>query len=285
MNSQIHIRILYGILCMVRLGSWVNDLSTLQQQFAEGKPFEHVVIPNFFDKEDVETIYQSFPNVDESWHHYDNPLEQKYTLNHFEQYPIIQDVFATLQCNKTLDALKKITNIQNLECDPHLHGAGLHSYPSNGKLDMHLDYSIHPITKKERRVNLIIYMNKHWETEYGGHLQLWDETLSECTELIAPVFNTAVLFRTSDISYHGIPKPITCPPDQSRKSIAIYYVSPPREEATQRYKAEFFPLPEQEKTMDSRLAHLYEIRKQRLITRDDLKNWPTWRMDGQGYWL
>lgn len=25
---------------------------------------------------------------------------------------------------------------------------------------MHLDYSIHPISKKERRVNLIIYMNR-----------------------------------------------------------------------------------------------------------------------------
>jgi len=28
------------------------------------------------------------------------------------------------------------------------------------RLEMHLDYSIHPISKKERRVNLIIYMNR-----------------------------------------------------------------------------------------------------------------------------
>jgi hypothetical protein len=150
---------------------------------------------------------------------------------------------------------------------------------------MHLDYSIHPITEKERRVNLIIYMNKKWKEEYGGHLQLWDESLKNCTELITPHFNTAVLFRTSDISYHGIPQPITCPPDQARKSIAIYYVSPLRPEATHRYKAEFFPVPQQiAKGLDPRLEKLYDIRKSRLITSNDLADWPNWRNEGQGFW-
>jgi Rps23 Pro-64 3,4-dihydroxylase Tpa1-like proline 4-hydroxylase len=46
---------------------------------------------------------------------------------------------------------------------------------------MHLDYSIHPITGKERRVNLIIYMNKDWKEEWGGELNLWEGTPQEMT--------------------------------------------------------------------------------------------------------
>ena len=60
---------------------------------------------------------------------------------------------------------------------------------------------------------------------------------------IAPVFNRAVLFRTSDISWHGMPDPVLCPEGQARKSLAIYYMSEARPEATPRFKATFRPRP------------------------------------------
>ena len=34
-----------------------------------------------------------------------------------------------------------------------------------------------------------------------------------------------VIFSTNDFSNHGHPDPVTCPPNQSRKSIALYYFS------------------------------------------------------------
>jgi hypothetical protein len=271
---------------MVQFGSWTvgDELVKHAKTFQSGAPFEHVVIPNFFADADADDIYNAFPAVDNNWNHYDNPIEQKYTLNKFYSNEVVNKVFEALQSPTMLELMKQITGIEDLETDPHLHGAGLHAYPSNGKLDMHLDYSLHPITGKERRVNLIIYMNKNWKEEYGGHLQLWDSNLDHCTELITPNFNTAAIFRTSDISYHGIPYPIKCPENQYRKSLAIYYVSPPRDQATHRHKAEFFPLPVQKQNMDPRLARLYDIRKYRLITQDDLADWPTWREDGNGHW-
>ena len=68
--------------------------------------------------------------------------------------------------------MSTITGISDLESDPYLHGAGLHAYPHNGKLDVHLDYSIHPVSGKERRVNLIIYLNKDWRDDYGGYTDM-----------------------------------------------------------------------------------------------------------------
>lgn len=52
----------------------------------------------------------------------------------------------------------------------------LSPYPS-------INFSIHPLTGKERRLNLIVYMNPSWKEEYGGHLQFLDENMANCTQL------------------------------------------------------------------------------------------------------
>jgi len=264
-------------------GEWIRKLKYYNNMFISAQPFEHVVIPNFFAEDFANDILAEFPTVDtKNWRYYHNPIEHKYALNNFDSLPIIQKAFGVLQSNVVVDALQIITGISNLESDPYLHGAGLHAYPHKGKLDMHLDYSIHPISKKERRCNLIVYMNKDWKDEYGGQLCMWDADKTNYFEVAIPGWNTAVLFRTSDISYHGLPSPLTCPEGTFRKSMAVYYVSDQRHGTTVRYKAEFFP--QQSQPVDTRLQMLYDIRKYRLINQDDMLHWPSWEQDGNGYW-
>lgn len=265
------------------LGQWTNQLFDLQNAFMDASPFQHVLINNFLSDEVVKKLNSEFPNplsCNFDWKHYDNPLEQKYALNDFKGLPITKSIFDTLQSSNVVDMMRTITGISDLESDPYLHGAGLHAYPRNGKLDVHLDYSIHPVSGKERRVNLIIYLNKDWHDDYGGNLQLWNADMSECKSIITPSFNSAILFRTSDISYHGLPYPLQCPLGEYRKSLAIYYISHARPNTHLRMKAAFFPLPSQR--VDINLQRLYDIRKHRLIEKDDL--WKTWREDGNGHW-
>src|SRR5437879_5521062 len=57
--------------------------------------------------------------------------------------------------------------------DPGLHGGGWHAHARGGKLNVHLDYSIHPKLGLERRVNLIVYLTPGWKQEWGGALGLW----------------------------------------------------------------------------------------------------------------
>jgi hypothetical protein len=154
--------------------------------------------------------------------------------------------------------------------DPYLHGGGIHSHPNGGKLDMHLDYSIHPISKKERRLNLILYLNKEWDKSYGGELQMWNDDMSECIQKVFPKFNRALLFQTSDLSYHGIPDKINCPNHLARNSIAIYYVSEPRENVILRKKAQFVKRPFEENSEG--MEKLRKIRVDRLITNKDIQD-------------
>jgi hypothetical protein len=49
--------------------------------------------------------------------------------------------------------------------------------------------------------------------------------MTECVIKSPVVFNTAIIFKTNEISWHGVPEIIKCPENEYRKSIAYYYVS------------------------------------------------------------
>jgi hypothetical protein len=75
-------------------------------------------------------------------------------------------------------------------------------------------------------LNLIVYLNPEWDAAWGGNLQLqadpWNGDSSGPS--VAPHFNRAVIFETTERSWHGF-STINLPPERkslSRKSFAIY---------------------------------------------------------------
>lgn len=84
-------------------------------------------------------------------------------------------------------------------------GGGLHELRNGGYLNVHADFNRHPKLKLDRRLNVLIYLNKDWISEYGGELQLWDKEMKNCEKKIIPIFNRMVIFSTTDFSYHGNP--------------------------------------------------------------------------------
>lgn len=245
--------------------------------FPNAIPYPHVVIDNFFTESVFDSISQEFghPDAEAGWMRYWNPIEKKYAFNSFESKPGIRSVFETLESPTFIERLQQVTRIPCLLNDSHLHGAGLHYHPRGGKLDMHLDYSIHPVSGLERKLNLIVYMNEEWQDEWGGALEMWDSSFTHCVKSVYPHRNRAVLFQTSDISYHGIPTPIQCPESVGRRSLAIYYMTHPTPTTIVRHKAEYRPLPGQ--IVSQQLQTLYDIRKVRRISESDL--WDGWNKE------
>ena len=74
-----------------------------------------------------------------------------------------------------------------------------------------------------RRCNLILFLNEGWDDTWRGAVELWDPSMKARVVRIAPLFNHAIVFSTTEESYHGYPDPLTCPPGVTRKSIALYY--------------------------------------------------------------
>jgi hypothetical protein len=89
-----------------------------------------------------------------------------------------------------------------------------------------------------------------------------------------------VLFRTSDDSYHGLPRPITCPEGTQRNSLAIYYVSRPRQGVAHRPKAMFVGVREEGDPHREKRQRLRQIRAETRITKEDLEQiWPNWEQE------
>jgi Rps23 Pro-64 3,4-dihydroxylase Tpa1-like proline 4-hydroxylase len=122
-----------------------------------------------------------------------------------------------------IDFLETLTGITGLLPDPHLWGGGLHQIQRGGFLKVHADFNRHERLDLDRRLNLLVYLNKDWKEEYGGQLELWSRDMKRCEERVLPVFNRCVVFSTTDTSYHGHPDELTCPEGWTRKSMALYY--------------------------------------------------------------
>lgn len=263
-------------------GKWYQD-SKLQKEyldhFKQVKPYPFIVIDDFLDKDFADLLAGTFPKVSDKWHHYNNPIEVKYALDNLNEMPQeYKDIFHVLCLNPFLKTLENITEIKGLEHDPYLHGAGLHAHPVNGRLNIHLDYEKHPFMAKERRLNIILFLSKDWKEEWKGGLELWKPNMSECEKTMIPKFNTAVLFRTDGNSFHGLPEKLKCPENVFRQSLAIYYISDlctKKSDSMYRYKAKFVKRPFD--PFDERMAKLYEIRANRRISEQDMKEiWPEW---------
>ena len=261
-------------------GSWINNLEQLNKSFINAQPYEHIVIDNFLNDEYISNIEKEFPEKYDDWFKYNNPLEVKYAYDNIGNLKKNTELlFYILSSPQVINLFRKITGINNLNYDEYLHGAGIHAHPRNGKLAIHLDYEKHPISGKERRLNLILYLNKEWKEEWLGSTELWNQDVTECIFKSPIKFNSCLIFRTNDISWHGLPEPIKCPEGVFRKSLAYYYISPLEskgsinkiggQEDGYRKKATYTLRPEDEKS--DYLLRLIKIRSERRLNDDDLK--------------
>lgn len=204
---------------------------------AGASPFPHTVIDDLFPDEVLERILAEFPAADEAgWKTYDSVGERKLEAN-----PAVgerstfghrtRELLYELNAAPFLNFLESLTGIRGLIPDPHYWGGGLHQITRGGFLKIHADFNTHPTLKINRRLNVLVYLNKEWKEEYGGYLEFWNREMTRCQRRILPIFNRFVVFNTTDFSYHGHPDPLVCPAGDSRKSVALYYYTNGRPDA------------------------------------------------------
>lgn len=210
-----------------------SDLDVIAKKeksnYINAKPFPNIVFNNFFNASFLDTILNEFPDLSklQESQKYNVKNEIKFSNKNYNEFPqTIKYFIDFLNSNTFLNFLQNVTSIkEKLHSDPHLEGGGLHEIKKGGVLKVHTDFNRHPFLNLDRRVNVLIYLNKNWKKTYGGHLELWNQEMSMCEKKILPLFNTMVIFSTTDFSNHGHPDPLDCPEDTSRKSIALYYFS------------------------------------------------------------
>jgi len=205
--------------------------------YLANQPFRHIVIDDFFDPKALGEVVAEVDAVDRS-KRYAKFLDRETDHNKFAFFPDVvgPNTARLAQCLNSgpfLAYLEKLTGIPNLIADPSYFGGGVHWIENGGYLEIHADFNHLAKYNLERRINLLLYLNRDWKDEYRGELELWDrETMMKRKE-VAPIFNRAVIFSTVKEALHGHPTPLSTPVGTARRSLALYYYTNTWESAVQ----------------------------------------------------
>jgi hypothetical protein len=216
----------------------LNELGILHaQRYRSANPFPHIVLDDFFAPEALGLVHDEFPRLDAASgdiKRFDDPNQLKLASTGEAQFgPHTRAFMHFLNSLPFLSFLGALTGIRALMSDPYFEGGGLHEIKSGGYLKIHADFNKHRVTGLDRRLNVLVYLNRDWQDDWGGHLELWDREMKAAEVRTLPVYNRMVVFTTTSDSYHGHPEPVRCPPERSRRSLALYYYTLGRPEEAQ----------------------------------------------------
>ena len=195
-----------------------------REKYMSAKPFPHIVMDEFLNEEVLEMCLREFPPVDSSKMRYGRSQENlKFEFNPDGLSPAVRSLFQSFNSLPFIKFLENLTGVSGLIPDPYFTGGGFHQVSQGGRLGIHADFNHHMDLNLERRLNVLIYLNRDWKKEYGGNFEIWDRAMSNRCLTVEPLFNRCVVFSTSSTSFHGNPEPINHPQQMPRRSIALYY--------------------------------------------------------------
>lgn len=95
-----------------------------------------------------------------------------------------------------------------------------------GFLGLHEDFTMHRGLNLDRRINVLVYLNRDWRPEWGGQLELHSSDALNSPKhqqvSIEPLFNRMVIFNTPR-ALHGHTRPVACPPERARLCLSWYF--------------------------------------------------------------
>jgi hypothetical protein len=253
----------------------------LANEFRTADPFRHIVIENFFTPEACAKLLADFPAFERG-----NARNEAGELGHKSTVERIRELgasYATLddliQTPQFLALIGKITGIPDLLYDPWYFGGGTHENREGQDLDAHVDFNRHPVERWHRRLNLIVYLNHDWDDAWGGSLELHSDPRAgdDRVKLVTPLYNRAVIFETTENSWHGFSR-ISLPEqkkDTSRRSIALYFYTKdrPAEELADTHSTIYVDRPLPERFQPGHTLSDHDVQELRtLLARRDQHN-------------
>lgn len=196
----------------------------LRAAYMAAHPYPHIAIEDFLPAALLDRCLEDFPASTDAVSSFDRSQERlKRSFSPDKLPPFTRQIFYSFNSRPFIQVIENICGIRGLIPDPYYLGGGFHEISQGGHLSVHSDFNHHVPLNLERRINVLIYLNKDWTDDYGGQLELWDTDMLRCVKSYTPIFNRCVIFNTTSHSNHGNPHPVAHPAGVPRRSIALYY--------------------------------------------------------------
>ncbi|MEM9422131.1 MAG: 2OG-Fe(II) oxygenase [Pseudomonadota bacterium] len=229
--------------------------------YQSADPFPHASFDNFLPSEILDRVLEELEELPAAERSFNRDQERfKASYNPERLQPYTRALFHSLNSPAFLLFLEKMSGIPGLISDPYFIGGGIHVVGNGGHLDIHADFNQHNKLKIERRLNVLIYLNKDWREEYGGSFELWNEGMREKTASFVPTFNRMCCFSTTSDSWHGNPDPVKHPDGEPRRSIALYYYTATWTDEKKEHTTLFRPRPNTDDKRDWSVARHQFVR-------------------------
>ncbi len=206
-----------------------EEAAAIRARFTSASPFRHTVIEDFFEPAFAERLLRDFPSFDPGLATNEFGAVGRKAVNTKIRgiTPAYTELYDLIASPEFLHLISEVSGIPDLLMDPALYGGGTHENRHGQDLDPHVDFNYDQHQGLHRRLNLIVYLNKGWQAEWGGAIEVHSNPRRPKENRIqawAPTFNRAIIFETNEYSWHGFPV-INLPEGEqhrSRKSISIY---------------------------------------------------------------
>jgi Rps23 Pro-64 3,4-dihydroxylase Tpa1-like proline 4-hydroxylase len=242
------------------------------EHYQGNTPFAHIAIDHLLVPGAAQAAYEEIvaTEVPQEKTNYSTYLKYRQS-DRTKIGPAVGGVIDELNSPRFVEFLERLTGISGLLIDPTLEGGGIHRIGTGGYLKIHTDFNFHRISGLYRRLNILLYLNPNWDPSWGGAIELWHTDMSSRGAAYDPLWNRAVIFSTTDESYHGHPEPLSSPDGVLRNSIALYYYTKDLPAVGYRFDrsemTNYQPRPGEQFSGSGRLTHLLhqiEIRHPRL---------------------
>lgn len=139
-----------------------------------------------------------------------------------KHHELLEQVLYAFQDKKIVNLIGDICKIDSLYADESLYAGGLSQMAKDNFLNPHLDNSHDAERERWRVLNLLYYVTPDWNSENGGHLELWPNGPKKEPIEIESKFNRLAIMATHDTSWHSVNQVMV---DRSRCCISNYYFS------------------------------------------------------------
>ena len=206
-----------------------SNLDKYLDKFRSSKPFPYLILDNFFKKSFYNQLCTELSHgmTKIIGKEFNTSVEKNKTINLNNDLPkTIDKILSMLTKDTWVKNLRNLSGISDLKPDVGHNEvlSNFHEMSKSGFLGSHVDHSHHPTTHKKHVLNIIIYLSKEWESQFGGNTLLFNKYGNKIEKLVEYVPNRLLIFLHTPYSFHGVDK-LKPNQNQVRKTLYVDFYS------------------------------------------------------------